>query len=42
MNRKGGGLGLRHPLSDSTGLNSANVSSARDLVRMVSAASATR
>ena len=40
MNRKAAALGLRDTrFSDSTGLNSANVSSARDLVRMVSAAS---
>lgn len=40
MNRKAASLGLRDTrFSDSTGLNSANVSSARDLVRMVSAAS---
>ena len=40
MNRKAAALGLRDTrFADSTGLNSANVSSARDLVRMVSAAS---
>ncbi len=40
MNRKAASLGLRDTrFSDSTGLNSANVSSARDLVKMVSAAS---
>ena len=40
MNRKAQALGLRDThFSDSTGLNSANVSSARDLVKMVSAAS---
>ncbi len=40
MNRKAASLGLRETrFSDSTGLNSANVSSARDLVKMVSAAS---
>ncbi len=40
MNRKAVSLGLRETrFSDSTGLNSANVSSARDLVKMVSAAS---
>ncbi len=40
MNRKAVSLGLRDTrFSDSTGLNSANVSSARDLVKMVSAAS---
>ena len=40
MNRKALSLGLRETrFSDSTGLNSANVSSARDLVKMVSAAS---
>jgi len=40
MNRKAISLGLRETrFSDSTGLNSANVSSARDLVKMVSAAS---
>jgi len=40
MNRKAQSLGLREThFSDSTGLNSANVSSARDLVKMVSAAS---
>jgi len=40
MNRKATSLGLRETrFSDSTGLNSANVSSARDLVKMVSAAS---
>ena len=40
MNRKAASLGLRETrFLDSTGLNSANVSSARDLVKMVSAAS---
>ncbi|MDD3354794.1 D-alanyl-D-alanine endopeptidase [Zoogloea sp.] len=40
MNRKAASLGLRETrFADSTGLNSANVSSARDLVKMVSAAS---
>ncbi len=40
MNRKAVSLGLRETrFMDSTGLNSANVSSARDLVKMVSAAS---
>ena len=40
MNRKAASLGLHDTrFSDSTGLNSANVSSARDLVKMVSAAS---
>ncbi|WP_374264761.1 D-alanyl-D-alanine endopeptidase [Zoogloea sp.] len=40
MNRKAQALGLRDTrFLDSTGLNSANVSSARDLVKMVSAAS---
>ncbi|NTV12308.1 MAG: hypothetical protein HGA47_16300, partial [Zoogloea sp.] len=40
MNRKAVSLGLRDThFSDSTGLNAANVSSARDLVKMVSAAS---
>ncbi|HMV62404.1 MAG TPA: D-alanyl-D-alanine endopeptidase [Rhodocyclaceae bacterium] len=40
MNRKAVSLGLKDTrFSDSTGLNSANVSSARDLVKMVSAAS---
>lgn len=40
MNRKAVSLGLRDTrFSDATGLNSANVSSARDLVKMVSAAS---
>lgn len=40
MNRKAASLGLRDTrFSDATGLNSANVSSARDLVKMVSAAS---
>jgi serine-type D-Ala-D-Ala endopeptidase (penicillin-binding protein 7) len=40
MNRKAVSLGLRETrFLDSTGLNSANVSSARDLVKMVSAAS---
>lgn len=40
MNRKAAALGLHDTrFSDSTGLNSANVSSARDLVKMVSAAS---
>lgn len=40
MNRKAASLGLKDThFSDSTGLNAANVSSARDLMKMVSAAS---